>query len=366
MNTMNTNNIPLQKVTHVECVEELFKVMPRLTTSSSSVFATEKCNGFYAVLPLSELLKADANSLQYDPTAKLTFSGRAKLSYSIPVMQLVNRNNICHLVDIVMPLIDEYVRGKYNEICGGVYLIGELVKTGKKQCAFEENSAALRKKEITERVDFCVFAITHSPTVFFQAGFNYPNFLQMAYAHMPNAPKPLDADSKPIARTTIAHDYQELTGVTSYRLQPKDVSNNTLKFLVTHPQLEGLVFYAGTGRFTQDRRTSDVVALKYPLYYDAELLGFSYNSTSRGRIITRVTARITTQIKQGFIVTLGSGIDDKLRNMIEELVELKMPLTTIRFTIKCERLGALGALMKPVIAQYYTTPNKFRQVREAE
>ena len=147
-----------QKVLHVESAAELLKLIKSDSQLAQAdvIRLVEKANGFYAAIPLANLLEAStAIKLQQTPK-KLCFAGRAKLSYTFEATQLKNLNQVLEFLSY--SLQDITIKAMNTNSYEGIIVLGELTVAGEHQ-NFPLTSSALRRKVITEQLDFLPFAM---------------------------------------------------------------------------------------------------------------------------------------------------------------------------------------------------------------
>lgn len=319
-----------QKVLHVETGAELLKLIKSDSQLAQAdvIRLVEKANGFYAAIPLADLLDASTSiKLQQSPK-KLCFTGRAKLSYTFEAAQLNNLNQVLEflsysLQDITIKAMNNQTAGAYANII----VLGELTVAGEHQ-NFPLTSSALRRKVITEQLDFLPFAMF--------------NVAQR---------NPLDGSYQNLIKwnSGMSFEQQAASPLGTVDLIMLEYSETTLRSVLRQRHWEGFVFYDSSSSFIPSKRTSRVVALKFPVFIPAQVTSFAYNYTTRGRIITQVTCcTAETVLPDGTTlpskrVILGSGIDDLMRSKLEAGFRVDL-------LIKCEHVNRDGNLIKPVIS----------------
>lgn len=319
-----------QKVIHVESGAELLKLIKSDSQLAQSdvIRLVEKANGFYAAIPLADLLEAStAIKLQQTPK-KLCFAGRAKLSYIFEAAQLKNLNQVLEflsysLQDIIIKAMNNQTAGAYANII----VLGELTVAGEHQ-NFPLTSSALRRKVITEQLDFLPFAMFNA-----------------------TRRNPLDGSYQNLIKwnSGMSFEQQAASPLGTLDLIMLEYSETTLRAVLRQRHWEGFVFYDSSSSFIPSKRTSRVAALKFPVFIPAQVISFAYNYTVRGRIITQVTCcTAETVLLDGTTlpskrVILGSGIDDLMRSKLEAGFRVDL-------LIKCEHVNQDGNLIKPVIA----------------
>lgn len=319
-----------QKVLHVESGAELLKLIksdPQLA-QADVIRLVEKANGFYAAIPLADLLDASASIKLQREAKKLTFAGRAKLSYTFEADQLKNLNQVLEflsysLQDITIKAMNSGAAGAYSDII----VLGELTVAGEHQ-NFPLTSSALRRKVITEQLDFLPFAMFNAAQR-----------------------NPLDGSYQNLIKwnSGMSFEQQAASPLGTLDLIMLEYSETTLRAVLRQRRWEGFVFYDSSSSFISSKRTSRVVALKFPVFIPAQVTSFAYNYTTRGRIITQVTCcTAETVLPDGTKlppkrVILGSGIDDLMRSKLEAGFRVEL-------LIKCEHVNRDGNLIKPVIA----------------
>jgi hypothetical protein len=327
---MNNTIQHTQKVLHVESGAELLKLIKSDSQLAQAdvIRLVEKANGFYAAIPLANLLEAStAIKLQQTPK-KLCFAGRAKLSYTFEAAQLKNLNQVLEflshsLQDITIKAMNNQTAGAYANII----VLGELTVAGEHQ-NFPLTSSALRRKVITAQLDFLPFAMF--------------NVAQR---------NPLDGSYQNLIKWNagMSFEQQAASPLGSLDLIMLEYSETTLRAVLRQRNWEGFVFYDSSSSFIPSKRTSRVAALKFPVFIPAQVTSFAYNYTTRGRIITQVTCcTAETVLLDGTTlpskrVILGSGIDDLMRSKLEAGFRVDL-------LIKCEHVNRDGNLIKPVIA----------------
>lgn len=316
MNNITPCATHTQKVLHVESGAELLKLIksdPQLA-QADVIRLVEKANGFYAAIPLADLLDASAS------IKKLTFAGRAKLSYTFEAAQLKNLNQVLEFLSY--SLQDSTGTSNSNKI-----VLGELTVAGEHQ-NFPLTSSALRRKVITEQLDFLPFAMFNAARR-----------------------NPLDGSYQNLIKwnSGMSFEQQAASPLGTLDLIMLEYSETTLRAVLRQRHWEGFVFYNSSSSFIPSKRTSRVAALKFPVFIPAQVTSFAYNYTTRGRIITQVTCcTAETVLPDGTTlpskrVILGSGIDDLMRSKLEAGFRVEL-------LIKCEHVNRDGNLIKPVIA----------------
>ena len=319
-----------QKVLHVESGAELLKLIKSDSQLAQAdvIRLVEKANGFYAAIPLANLLETStAIKLQQTPK-KLCFAGRAKLSYIFEAAQLKNLNQVLEflsysLQDITIKAMNNQTAGAYANII----VLGELTVAGEHQ-NFPLTSSALRRKVITAQLDFLPFAMF--------------NVAQR---------NPLDGSYQNLIKWNagMSFEQQAASPLGTLDLIMLEYSETTLRAVLRQRHWEGFVYYDSSSSFIPSKRTSRVAALKFPVFIPAQVTSFAYNYTTRGRIITQVTCcTAETVLLDGTTlpskrVILGSGIDDLMRSKLEAGFRVDL-------LIKCEHVNQDGNLIKPVIA----------------
>lgn len=315
MNNITPCATHTQKVLHVESGAELLKLIksdPQLA-QADVIRLVEKANGFYAAIPLADLLEAST------AIKKLKFTGRAKLSYTFEAAQLKNLNQVLEFLSYSL----QDITNSYE----GIIVLGELTVAGEHQ-NFPLTSSALRRKVITGQLDFLPF------TMFNVARRN-----------------PLDGSYQNLIKwnSGMSFEQQAASPLGTLDLIMLEYSETTLRAVLCQRRWEGFVFYDSSSSFIPSKRTSRVVALKFPVFIPAQVTSFAYNYTTRGRIITQVTCcTAETVLPDGTKlpskrVILGSGIDDLMRSKLEAGFRVEL-------LIKCEHVNRDGNLIKPVIA----------------
>lgn len=321
MNNITPCATHTQKVLHVESGAELLKLIksdPQLA-QADVIRLVEKANGFYAAIPLADLLDASASIKLQREAKKLTLAGRAKLSYTFEADQLKNLNQVLEFLSYSL----QDITNSYE----GIIVLGELTVAGEHQ-NFPLTSSALRRKVITEQLDFLPFAM-----------FNVARR------------NPLDGSYQNLIKwnSGMSFEQQAASPLGTLDLIMLEYSETTLRAVLRQRRWEGFVFYDSSSSFIPSKRTSRVVALKFPVFIPAQVTSFAYNYTTRGRIITQVTCcTAETVLPDGTTlpskrVILGSGIDDLMRSKLEAGFRVEL-------LIKCEHVNRDGNLIKPVIA----------------
>lgn len=311
-----------QKVLHVESGAKLLRLIKSDSQLAQAdvIRLVEKANGFYAAIPLADLLDAStAIKLQQTPK-KLCFAGRAKLSYTFEAAQLKNLNQ-------VLEFLSYSLQDHSNSAAGDLIVLGELTVAGEHQ-NFPLTSSALRRKVITEQLDFLPFAMFNAAQR-----------------------NPLDGSYQNLIKwnSGMSFDQQAASPLGTVDLIMLEYSETTLRAVLRQRHWEGFVFYDSSSSFIPSKRTSRVAALKFPVFIPAQVTSFAYNYTTRGRIITQVTCcTAETVLPDGTTlpskrVILGSGIDDLMRSKLEAGFRVEL-------LIKCEHVNRDGNLIKPVIA----------------
>lgn len=330
MNNITPCATHTQKVLHVESGAELLKLIksdPQLA-QADVIRLVEKANGFYAAIPLDDLLDASTSIKLQREAKKLTFAGRAKLSYTFEADQLKNLNQVLEflsysLQDITIKAMNSGAAEAYSDII----VLGELTVAGEHQ-NFPLTSSALRRKVITEQLDFLPFAMFNAAQR-----------------------NPLDGSYQNLIKwnSRMSFEQQAASPLGTLDLIMLEYSETTLRTVLRQRHWEGFVFYDSSSSFIPSKRTSRVVALKFPVFIPAQVTSFAYNYTTRGRIITQVTCcTAETVLLDGTTlpskrVILGSGIDDLMRSKLEAGFRVEL-------LIKCEHVNRDGNLIKPVIA----------------
>lgn len=314
-----------QKVLHVESGAELLKLIksdPQLA-QADVIRLVEKANGFYAAIPLADLLDASASIKLQREAKKLTFAGRAKLSYTFEADQLKNLNQVLKFLSYSL----QDITIKAMNSGADIIVLGELTVAGEHQ-NFPLTSSALRRKVITEQLDFLPFAMFNAAQR-----------------------NPLDGSYQNLIKwnSGMSFEQQAASPLGTLDLIMLEYSETTLRTVLRQRHWEGFVFYDSSSSFIPSKRTSRVVALKFPVFIPAQVTSFAYNYTTRGRIITQVTCcTAETVLPDGTKlppkrVILGSGIDDLMRSKLEAGFRVEL-------LIKCEHVNRDGNLIKPVIA----------------
>lgn len=306
------NTTHTQKVLHVESGAELLKLIKSDSQLAQAdvIRLVEKANGFYAAIPLADLLDASTS------IKKLCFTGRAKLSYIFEAAQLKNLNQVL-----------EFLSYSLQDSYEGIIVLGELTVAGEHQ-NFPLTSSALRRKVITEQLDFLPFAMFNAARR-----------------------NPLDGSFQNLIKwnSGMSFEQQAASPLGTLDLIMLEYSETTLRAVLRQRNWEGFVFYDSSSSFIPSKRTSRVAALKFPVFIPAQVTSFAYNYTTRGRIITQVTCcTAETVLPDGTTlpskrVILGSGIDDLMRSKLEAGFRVEL-------LIKCEQVNRDGNLIKPVIA----------------
>lgn len=315
MNNITPYATHTQKVLHVESGAELLKLIKSDSQLAQAdvIRLVEKANGFYAAIPLADLLDASTS------IKKLTFAGRAKLSYIFEADQLKNLNQVLEFLSYSL----QDITNSYE----GIIVLGELTVAGEHQ-NFPLTSSALRRKVITEQLDFLPFAMFNAAQR-----------------------NPLDGSYQNLIKwnSGMSFEQQAASPLGTLDLIMLEYSETTLRTVLRQRHWEGFVFYDSSSSFIPSKRTSRVVALKFPVFIPAQVTSFAYNYTTRGRIITQVTCcTAETALPDGTKlppkrVILGSGIDDLMRSKLEAGFRVDL-------LIKCEHVNRDGNLIKPVIA----------------
>ena len=322
-----------QKVLHVESGAELLKLIKSDSQLAQAdvIRLVEKANGFYAAIPLANLLDTSM-LLKQGKQCQLNFAGRAKLSYTFEAAQLKNLNQVLEflsysLQDITIKAMNTTVTSNSNNSYEGIIVLGELTVAGEHQ-NFPLTSSALRRKVITAQLDFLPFAMF--------------NVAQR---------NPLDGSYQNLIKWNagMSFEQQAASPLGTLDLIMLEYSETTLRAVLRQRHWEGFVFYDSSSSFIPSKRTSRVAALKFPVFIPAQVTSFTYNYTMRGRIITQVTCcTAETVLLDGTTlpskrVILGSGIDDLMRSKLEAGFRVDL-------LIKCEHVNRDGNLIKPVIA----------------
>lgn len=334
MNNITPCATHTQKVLHVESGAELLKLIKSDSQLAQAdvIRLVEKANGFYAAIPLADLLDASTSiKLQQSPK-QLTFAGRAKLNYTFEAAQLKNLNQVLEflsysLQDITIKAMNTTGTSNSNNSYEGIIVLGELTVAGEHQ-NFPLTSSALRRKVITEQLDFLPFAMFNAARR-----------------------NPLDGSYQNLIKWNAGMSFEQQTAspLGTLDLIMFEYSETTLRSVLRQRHWEGFVFYDSSSSFIPSKRTSRVAALKFPVFIPAQVNSFAYNYTTRGRIITQVTCcTAETVLPDGTTlpskrVILGSGIDDLMRSKLEAGFRVDL-------LIKCEHVNRDGNLIKPVIA----------------
>lgn len=318
MNNITPCTSHTQKVLHVESGAELLKLIKSDSQLAQAdvIRLVEKANGFYAAIPLADLLDASTSIKLQQSLKKLCFAGRAKLSYTFEADQLKNLNQVL-----------EFLSYSLQDSYEGIIVLGELTVAGEHQ-NFPLTSSALRRKVITEQLDFLPFAMFNAAQR-----------------------NPLDGSYQNLIKwnSGMSFEQQAASPLGTLDLIMLEYSETTLRTVLRQRHWEGFVFYDSSSSFIPSKRTSRVVALKFPVFIPAQVTSFAYNYTTRGRIITQVTCcTAETVLPDGTKlpskrVILGSGIDDLMRSKLEAGFRVEL-------LIKCEHVNRDGNLIKPVIA----------------
>ena len=322
-----------QKVLHVESGAELLNLIksdPQLA-QADVILLVEKANGFYAAIPLTDLLDASM-LIKQGKKCQIKFTGRAKLSYIFEAAQLKNLNQVLEflnysLQDITIKAMNSTGTSNSNNSYEGIIVLGELTVAGEHQ-NFPLTSSALRRKVITKQLDFLPFAMFNTARR-----------------------NPLDGSYQNLIKwnSGMSFEQQAASPLGTVDLIMLEYSETTLRTVLRQRHWEGFVFYDSSSSFIPSKRTSRVVALKFPVFIPAQVTSFAYNYTTRGRIITQVTCcTAETVLPDGTTlpskrVILGSGIDDLMRSKLEAGFRVEL-------LIKCEHVNRDGNLIKPVIA----------------
>lgn len=321
-----------QKVLHVESGAELLKLIKSdaQLAQADVIRLVEKANGFYAAIPFLDLLDASMLIKQgkQGKQCHLMFTGRAKLSYTFEAAQLKNLNQVLEFLSYSLQDITiKAMNNQTAEAYANIIVLGELTVAGEHQ-NFPLTSSALRRKVITEQLDFLPFAMF--------------NVAQR---------NPLDGSYQNLIKwnSGMSFEQQAASPLGTLDLIMLEYSETTLQAVLRQRHWEGFVFYDSSSSFIPSKRTSRVVALKFPVFIPAQVTSFAYNYTTRGRIITQVTCcTAETALPDGTTlpskrVILGSGIDDLMRSKLEAGFRVDL-------LIKCEHVNRDGNLIKPVIA----------------
>lgn len=338
-----TANI-IQKVTHVESFKELLLEITKQQRIPDVIKLQEKVNGFYAEVSYQDLRRAAlAYNYNEDLVGRepLVFASRQKMGFVIKPELIDNLGELFCLLSN----FETAYEGRFTPTLNQLVICGELVSAAGKQ-QFNKTSSVLRKKSITEPVKFYPFCITQrafSSTskekrcnflrYLLSDDYCFNNLFESLEINLGDNPDKLLDGSK--------ESEQELFGIDS-----------ELQCYLKQTGIEGWVWYTDTTLFTNNARTSEVIALKYPLIESAFIKGYSYAYTTRGRIITRVLVELTSG-SVGQEVILGSGIDDNLRYLLEQTGGDKDKLRQIKLDMKAERRTETGAYLKPVISKYW-------------
>lgn len=344
INLSNYKNF-VQKVTHVENLTQLVNELNKVKAPYAGLdYLMEKCNGFYAAISFKELLDSYRSmALNTQVNNPIIFKGRSKLDYKITPEQLPKIYNKLYLAEV----IKRDLIGSLN--CGNPYMLpttlvnllnssnerninaekdpfkqsliflGELTLLDNSQ-DFNANSSALRKKDLIadgKQFEFRIFNV-------YSMEWPQLNLLHLTGNHL-------------IFKTTGVNYKTD----SAQLLRLGTGTDKTLKEFLEVNKWEGYVIYT-TCLWSPNKRTPDVIALKYPLIEWGKIIGHSYAYTVRGNIITRVKVKL----ESGKVITLGSGIDDNLRKMLEENREVEVKM-------KAERRSELGEYIKPVIESYH-------------
>lgn len=322
-----------QKVLHVESGAELLKLIKSDSQLAQAdvIRLVEKANGFYAAIPFRDLLDASM-LIKQGKQCHLMFTGRAKLSYIFEADQLKNLNQVLEflsysLQDLTIAAMNSNSTSCTHNAYAGLIVLGELTVAGEHQ-NFPLTSSALRRKVITEQLDFLPF------TLFNSARRN-----------------PLDGSYQNLIKwnSGMSFEQQAASPLGTLDLIMLEYSETTLRAVLRQRHWEGFVLYDSSSSFIPSKRTSRVAALKFPVFIPAQVTSFAYNYTTRGRIITQVTCcTAETVLPDGTTlpskrVILGSGIDDLMRSKLEAGFRVDL-------LIKCEHVNRDGNLIKPVIA----------------
>lgn len=338
--------IPAQKVMHAESVEQLLAMNPKIKADlekEKTIILREKVNGLYASISLQELLG-------YSEKPYFEFIGRNKLTHKIdgtlvPSLTILLELGELMLTELIHDLSSHRIDEDFDPIefmdCHStidtvekfgfnparVFIAGELAGAYSKQ-DFSNNSSVLRKKEIVDQCEFHPFLVWNMDEQKSDLGFiNY--FINYFNKFL----------SKPQQRFFSA--------INQYFILARDFNEAYLSNLAKEEGIEGFVYYDSSNIFYPNKRTANVIALKFPLRFNGTIIGFTYAPTVRGHIITRVNVRLST----GQELVLGSGIDDRLRTLLESTHPVNDEMK-IRVTVKAEKRNETGALNKPVIESY--------------
>lgn len=326
MNNITPCATHTQKVLHVESAAELLKLIKSDSQLAQAdvIRLVEKANGFYAAIPLADLLDASASIKLQQKPKKLCFAGRAKLSYTFEAAQLKNLNQVLEFLSYSLHATGT---SNSNNNYEGIIVLGELTVAGEHQ-NFPLTSSALRRKVITEQLDFLPFAMFNAARR-----------------------NPLDGSYQNLIKwnSGMSFEQQAASPLGILDLIMLEYSETALRAVLRQRHWEGFVFYDSSSSFIPSKRTSRVAALKFPVFIPAQVTSFAYNYTTRGRIITQVTCcTAETVLPDGTTlpskrVILGSGIDDLMRSKLEAGFRVEL-------LIKCEHVNRDGNLIKPVIA----------------
>lgn len=326
MNNITPCATHTQKVLHVESAAELLKLIKSDSQLAQAdiIRLVEKANGFYAAIPLADLLDSSTSIKLQQKPKKLCFAGRAKLSYTFEAAQLKNLNQVLEFLSYSLNATET---SNSNNNYEGIIVLGELTVAGEHQ-NFPLTSSALRRKVITEQLDFLPFAMFNAAQR-----------------------NPLDGSDKNLIKwnSGMSFEQQAASPLGTLDLIMLEYSETTLRAVLRQRHWEGFVFYDSSSSFIPSKRTSRVAALKFPVFIPAQVTSFAYNYTTRGRIITQVTCcTAETVLPDGTTlpskrVILGSGIDDLMRSKLEAGFRVEL-------LIKCEHVNRDGNLIKPVIA----------------
>lgn len=333
MNNITPCTSHTQKVLHVESGAELLKLIKSDSQLAQAdvIRLVEKANGFYAAIPFRDLLDASM-LIKQGKQCHLMFAGRAKLSYTFEAAQLKNLNQVLEflsysLQDITIKAMNSTGTSNSNNSYEGIIVLGELTVAGEHQ-NFPLTSSALRRKVITEQLDFLPFAMFNAAQR-----------------------NPLDGSYQNLIKwnSGMSFEQQATSPLGTVDLIMLEYSETTLRSVLRQRHWEGFVLYDSSSSFIPSKRTSRVVALKFPVFIPAQVTSFAYNYTTRGRIITQVTCcTAETVLPDGTTlpskrVILGSGIDDLMRSKLEAGFRVDL-------LIKCEHVNRDGNLIKPVIS----------------
>ena len=326
MNNITPCATHTQKVLHVESGAELLKLIKSDSQLAQAdvIRLVEKANGFYAAIPLANLLDTSM-LLKQGKQCQLNFTGRAKLSHTFEAAQLKNLNQVLEFLSY--SLQDITIKAMNANSYEGIIVLGELTVAGEHQ-NFPLTSSALRRKVITEQLDFLPFAMFNAARR-----------------------NPLDGSYQNLIKwnSGMSFEQQAASPLGTLDLIMLEYSETTLRTVLRQRHWEGFVFYDSSSSFIPSKRTSRVAALKFPVFIPAQVTSFAYNYTTRGRIITQVTCcTAETVLPDGTTlpskrVILGSGIDDLMRSKLEAGFRVGL-------LIKCEHVNRDGNLIKPVIA----------------